>query len=106
MKSMRLQVLGGIALGAVLGYGAASGKLNPFRNADAATPGKASATDKKGDRPGDKPGCCSEGANKAQLLALADPKVKAAAAKAGAGGKKPNIVFIMGDDVGWFNIGA
>ena len=22
------------------------------------------------------------------------------------GGKKPNIVFIMGDDVGWFNIGA
>jgi len=24
----------------------------------------------------------------------------------GAQGKKPNIVFIMGDDVGWFNIGA
>jgi arylsulfatase len=23
-----------------------------------------------------------------------------------AGGRKPNIVFIMGDDVGWFNIGA
>ena len=23
-----------------------------------------------------------------------------------AQGKKPNIVFIMGDDVGWFNIGA
>ena len=22
------------------------------------------------------------------------------------GGKKPNIVFIMGDDIGWFNIGA
>jgi arylsulfatase len=24
----------------------------------------------------------------------------------GAAGKKPNILFIMGDDVGWFNIGA
>src|SRR4051812_19805598 len=24
----------------------------------------------------------------------------------GAGGRKPNILFIMGDDVGWFNIGA
>ncbi|MCE9545654.1 MAG: sulfatase-like hydrolase/transferase, partial [Planctomycetia bacterium] len=23
-----------------------------------------------------------------------------------AGGKKPNILVIMGDDVGWFNIGA
>jgi len=25
---------------------------------------------------------------------------------AAGGAKKPNIVFIMGDDVGWFNIGA
>src|SRR5262245_25378223 len=24
----------------------------------------------------------------------------------GAPGRKPNILFIMGDDVGWFNIGA
>ena len=30
----------------------------------------------------------------------------AVAVKAAAAGKKPNIVFIMGDDVGWFNIGA
>src|SRR6187455_3328142 len=35
------------------------------------------------------------------------PKAKAAAqAQPAAGAKKPNIVFIMGDDVGWFNIGA
>ena len=29
-----------------------------------------------------------------------------AAQPAAAGAKKPNILFIMGDDVGWFNIGA
>src|SRR5207237_7821341 len=50
--------------------------------------------------------CCSEGASKGQLLALADPKVKAAVAKVKANGKKPNIVVIMGDDIGMWNIGA
>src|SRR5262245_15521797 len=30
----------------------------------------------------------------------------AAPALAQQNGKKPNILFIMGDDVGWFNIGA
>ena len=30
----------------------------------------------------------------------------AAAAQAQTAGKKPNILVIMGDDVGWFNIGA
>lgn len=30
----------------------------------------------------------------------------AAAAPAHAQGKKPNILFIMGDDIGWFNVGA
>ena len=27
-------------------------------------------------------------------------------ARSTASGKKPNIVVIMGDDIGWFNIGA
>jgi arylsulfatase len=30
----------------------------------------------------------------------------ATAASAQAVAKKPNILFIMGDDLGWFNIGA
>src|SRR5262249_56780327 len=51
------------------------------------------------------PSCC-EGVNKGRLLALADPKVKAAVAKAEGNGKKPNILFIMGDDIGMWNIGA
>ena len=29
-----------------------------------------------------------------------------AATKTAAPGAKPNILFIMGDDIGWFNIGA
>src|SRR5207302_5193990 len=53
----------------------------------------------------DGPGCC-DGANKGQLLALADPKVKAAVSRAQELGKKPNIVVIMGDDIGMWNLGA
>lgn len=55
-------------------------------------------------------GCCVRG-GRAELL-LADARVEIAQAQAAArgrgnsAGKKPNIVFIMGDDVGWFNIGA
>ena len=30
----------------------------------------------------------------------------AAAAQTQMAGKKPNIIFIMGDDIGWSNIGA
>ena len=40
------------------------------------------------------------------MLAMADPRVIAASARIESNGKKPNILFIMGDDVGWFNIGA
>jgi ABC-type sugar transport system substrate-binding protein len=44
------------------------------------------------------------------LLAAAIPIVLAATLAGGspaaAQEKKPNVVFIMGDDIGWFNIGA
>ena len=40
----------------------------------------------------------------ATLLAQADEAAPAAAPA--QNGKKPNIIFIMGDDIGWFNIGA
>src|SRR5207249_7978058 len=52
--------------------------------------------------------CCSEGMARNVLLAQAGADTTTAKAKAAptSSGKKPNIVFIMGDDVGWFNIGA
>ena len=51
---------------------------------------------------------CSTGVNKGNLLALAAPPRSAGTARAqeNAPTKKPNIITIMSDDVGWFNIGA
>jgi arylsulfatase len=40
------------------------------------------------------------------LAALVAWSAESTAMAQPAGGRKPNIVFIMGDDVGWFNIGA
>src|SRR5215471_10263478 len=40
------------------------------------------------------------------LLTAAPVAFFAGVAAALAQNKKPNIIFIMGDDVGWFNIGA
>ena len=39
-------------------------------------------------------------------LAQAQKAAPSAAAPAAASGRKPNILFIMGDDIGWFNISA
>src|SRR3954454_6027224 len=41
-----------------------------------------------------------------RLLGLATLAVATALLCSTAGAKQPNILFIMGDDVGWFNIGA
>jgi arylsulfatase len=77
-----------LAAGMLLGYAGASGQLNVFRKVmGAAPPAPGKAT------------CCSESTARQQFIAaLADKEEK--------NGKKPNIVVIMGDDVGWFNIGA
>jgi arylsulfatase A-like enzyme len=40
------------------------------------------------------------------LAVLSLVTVESASAQQAGGAQKPNIVFIMGDDVGWFNIGA
>lgn len=53
--------------------------------------------------------CCSS-INTGELLAMADTTLVAQAQQPrrqpAAAGKKPNILVIMGDDVGWFNLGA
>ncbi|MBX9623244.1 MAG: sulfatase-like hydrolase/transferase, partial [Gemmataceae bacterium] len=50
-------------------------------------------------------GCCADGGTAAALAAVNahNAKVSATLQK---DGKKPNILFIMGDDIGWFNVGA
>jgi arylsulfatase len=95
-----------LAFGAALGFLAASGKLDALRRASAQTP-QPSVTQRPGSPVESALDCCSEGLTKGQLVAMADPKATQAAARAQAqNGKKPNIIFIMGDDIGWFQIGA
>ena len=68
-----------VALGALLGYAAASGRLRPDWFAAAANPAKEPAADKPSDGAAC-PDCCSKGVSREQLVALAghnaadDPK--------------------------------
>ncbi|HJZ56858.1 MAG TPA: arylsulfatase [Gemmataceae bacterium] len=89
-----------LGIGVTLGYAAASGKLNPFPRSDAAPTGESAnpATCQPGD------GTCCADAERARLLAAANSNVNATLQP--KDGKKPNIVVIMGDDVGIWNIGA
>jgi arylsulfatase A-like enzyme len=103
-----IQSMACVALGGLLGIIAATREVTPSTRADmaqrpvrvveAATnvlePGAAQAA------------CCTEGLAKNVLLARADAKLTVGQAAPVAAGKKPNIVVIMGDDVGVWNIGA
>ncbi|HTU22013.1 MAG TPA: arylsulfatase, partial [Gemmataceae bacterium] len=107
LRSTRFQAIVLVAVGALLGYAAASsnGRWSWPAKAEPPSPevGKSPATRAA---PSEAPACCcGEGMSKGQLLALASRSRKAAD-NAEKSGKKPNIVFIMGDDIGWFNIGA
>src|SRR6266849_5052902 len=111
-KNTRLQMIAVLVVGGLLGYVVASGDLNVFRkaNAEPSNPpvGRISNPSYQESSPVQvaPESCCSEGATKGQLLALADPKPKVGTTNPQANGKKPNIVCIMGDDIGMWNIGA
>ena len=101
LHNNRAQMLAVLAVGAAGGWLAASGRLTFTPRSEAAPPAQATAdmTD----------GSCCEGADRGMLLAMANPATATLPLMAGHhadSGKKPNILFIMGDDVGWFNIGA
>jgi arylsulfatase len=103
-KNSKVQTLLVLAAGALLGYGAASGSWQLNWPAEA-TPARLSATPGApvDGVPAECRGCCMDGDARGILVAQAD---KAAGAQKAPAGKKPNILFIMGDDIGWFNIGA
>ena len=97
-KNSRIQTLLVLAVGMSLGYGAANGHLRFNWPADAAPAGSQAASSRPVDSaPAEHPGCCMEGNPTGIMLAQAG---KAADQKAPAG-KRPNILFIMGDDIGW-----
>src|SRR5262245_16496635 len=103
-RSTRFQAIVILAVGLLLGYGAASGWF-VGRTAEASP----STVPKVETRPAlAKPAsppagavCCDEVA-RGDLVAFGNRGQKEPA----AGGKKPNILVIMGDDIGWFNVGA
>ena len=102
MNRNRISALLFITVGAVLGHIAATGHFTFHRSAGAQNVPTGLAGQEAPQT------SCSEGLNKAKLLAMAVPATVPAAVQAqeASSSKKPNIVFIMGDDVGWFNIGA
>jgi len=88
-----------LAVGLLLGYGAASGWF-VSRQAEASP-----SSPPRAEKPVSPPvevNCCDQIA-KGDLVAFGNRGQKE---PAGKNGKKPNIVVIMGDDVGWFNVGA
>lgn len=104
LKSSKFQAILFLAAGALLGYGAASGNFRLNWAADAAPARSQTAISKPVEANPEQARCCMDGGKRGLLVAQAD---KTGAQKQPAGkGKKPNIVVIMGDDVGWFNIGA
>ena len=110
-KSFQCQAVALLALGSGLGYLAASGELDLSTRARANADARESIATASIGRAADSEAtsrCCPSGGSQELLLAQADFQIAQASAqkRAPAQGKKPNILFIMGDDVGWFNIGA
>jgi arylsulfatase len=98
MKSMRLQTLAILAVGACLGYLAACGGPDPSKpvNASPSVKKAAAIEDRAPVKTADAP----------SSVELAQATKGDAKSDDSSSGKKPNIIFIMGDDIGWFNVGA
>jgi arylsulfatase len=105
-RSTTFHTLAILAVGALLGYAAASGRSGPFPRAVAASPPQRAVTPPPGRADAAAgPACAPENLSKAGLMALATSNANSDAANQ-ATDRKPNIVFIMGDDIGWFNLSA
>ena len=113
LRNTKAQMIAVLAVGGLLGYTASSSRLDLFHSAKA-EPSRQSAKEKTADitphpsastlvaaiKPAPKEGtCCAAGSAKSRLVALANVDAKLASLQ--ADGKKPNILFIMGDDIGW-----
>jgi arylsulfatase len=97
LRNPRFQTVLFLGLGSALGYLAATGYRDPGRAAQAAPPSSALTLDR--------PGGAGEPATAQQPLRLAQA-TKAAQRRPAGPAKKPNILVIMGDDIGWFQLGA
>jgi arylsulfatase A-like enzyme len=110
MKIGTVQSLACVALGTMVGFIAATRDFSSSSRAAGVTPATRPDEASSGAmvRCVEKPSCCSDGLTKDVLLAKADagPTTAEAQAPQASAPKKPNILVIMGDDVGIWNIGA
>jgi arylsulfatase len=98
IRNARLQLIAMLAIGGIAGWLAGSGRLQPSSQAQAVSQPSAAATSQ--------PSCC-DGVDRATLLARVDTPLSGfggGAGQAGGSGKKPNILVIMGDDIGIWNL--
>ncbi|MFN0197214.1 MAG: arylsulfatase [Planctomycetaceae bacterium] len=93
-----------IGLGALLGYAAASGEFNSISRVWSDQAASDSIADQPSGISETGPGCCSK-LNKDELVALASHNLNVNA-QAKKSGKKPNILIIWGDDIGFWNVSA
>ena len=106
MKTGTLQALGCVGLGLIVGFIAAKRDFTPASRADGPKPTARREAEATAPKTCPTDGCSTGITRNALLLARADTEPTKAAAPPSSAAKKPNIVFIMGDDIGWFNIGA
>ena len=130
MRLSQFQMPAVLLVGAVVGYAAATGGLPRFDNAHAATSSAIAAKNIRLSEPPGRsapqaraipfassvrnasaaqkfdPSCCSAGVHRSTMLAAANARALQETSAAGSSGKKPNILVIMGDDIGQSNISA
>jgi arylsulfatase A-like enzyme len=100
VKNLKAQMVLVLAVGLLVGYAAASGKLNLFPKGDARPPEQSPATSPPPLFPDEEK---SRGERARVLLAAHNSAVQQ---KTAASGKKPNILVIWGDDIGYWNVSA
>jgi arylsulfatase len=107
-KSYRIKALLLLGGGALLGFAAASGSVpvaTPVSASSSSTPRFSVHAEAMQISSTPAPSCCSQGPKREELLALAAQN-QSVAAGAQKSGKKPNILVLWGDDIGWFNVSA
>jgi arylsulfatase len=105
LKKTNVQMFAVMAIGVLLGFAAASGKLDVFGRASSEQSQRSVAETES--RPAGGTTCCSDSLSKGQLVAKANTKVKEGGDSAQEkDGKKPNIVMLMTDDAGWNDFGC